>query len=187
MANINEYGFLGDGFGCQLEVEEMDVQQPVAACVIDIQTSESEQEDHGEDIVDDSSVLDSSSDSPAGQVTPSEGPGREYTVGTGPKPPGQVPSDTHFSASISSKHINVGTIATAGVHTTLEAAVPSLLCSVHPTSWQLGCAVCNVVLVHASKAPVYDPKMVVNDRLLGRIAKPPTHAVKLGVVGLKVA
>ena len=50
---------------------------PAATCIVDIQTSESEQEDLGEDIRDNSSVLDSSSDSPAGQEVPSEGPGRE--------------------------------------------------------------------------------------------------------------
>ena len=44
-----------------------------------------------------------------------------------------------------------------------------------------------MVLVHTSKAPVIDPKLVVTDRLLGNITKPPTHAVELGVVGLEVA
>ena len=90
----------------------MDVEQPAnAAHIVDIQSSESEQEDHGEDIVDDSSVLNSSSDSPAGQVVPSEGPGGEHMVGSVPQPTGQVPSNTHISASISSMHVNVSTIA----------------------------------------------------------------------------
>ena len=65
--------------------------------------------------------------------------------------------------------------------------MPSLLCSAHPTSWQPGCAVCDLALVHASKAPVYDPILAVADRLLGHIARASTHAVELGTVGLKVA
>ena len=179
--------FLGDGFDCQSSEEEMDVEQPVAAHIVNVQTSESEQEDHGEDIRDNYSFLDSSSDPPAGQGVLSEGPGREYTARSVPQPPGQVPSGAHIPASISNMHVNVGSIATAGVRTTQEEALPSLLCSAHPTSCQPGCAVCNLTLVHASKAPVYDPKLAVADRLLGRIARAPTHAVKLGTVGLEVA
>ena len=87
-----------------------------------------------------------------------------------PKPPGQVPTVSHIPSSVSSMHINVGMIATAGVRTTSEVALPSLLCSAHPTSWQPGCVVCIQALVLSSKAPVYDPKMAVADRLLGRRA-----------------
>ena len=179
MANIDDR--------CCDEEEDMDVEQPPPAHIVNIQTSESEQEDLGEELEGDSSAFNSSRDSPAGQVVPSEGPGGEYMARSVPQPSGQVPSGSHIPASISSMHVNVSTIATAGVHTTPGEAVPSLLCSVHPTSWQPGCTVCDVALVHASKAPVYDPKMVVADRLLGPIAKPPAHAVELGVVGLEVA
>ena len=104
-----------------------------------------------------------------------------------PQPSGQVLTGAHIPASISNMHINVGSIATAGVCTTLEEALPSLLCSAHPTSWQPGCAVCDLALVHASKAPVYDPKLAVADRLLGCIARAPTHAVELGTIRLEVA
>ena len=84
MANIDELGFLGDGFDHQSSEEEMDMEVPAAPCIVNIQTSESEQEDLGEDIRDDSSVLDSSSNSPAGQEVPSKGPGREYMAGMNP-------------------------------------------------------------------------------------------------------
>ena len=136
MANIDDNGFLADGFDHQSSPDEdMEVEEPVRPCVIDVQTSESEQEDLGEEFKEDSSLLDSSSDSPAGHKVPSVGPGREYTVGSVPQPPGQVPPDLHIPASVSNMHINVGTVATAGVRTTSEEAWPSLLCSAHPTSW----------------------------------------------------
>ena len=48
---------------------------PKGKHTVDIQTSESEQEDHGDEIRDDSSVLDSSSDPPARHKVPSVGPG----------------------------------------------------------------------------------------------------------------
>ena len=185
MANIDELGFLADSFDRQ-EEEDMEVEEP-RPCIIDVQTSESEQEDLGEEFREDSSLLDSSSDSPDGHKVPSVGPGRKYTVGSVPKPPGQVPPDAHIPASVSNTHVNVSMVATAGVRTTSEEALPSLLCSAHPTSWQPGCAVCDQALVLSSKAPVYDPKMAVADRLLGRTATPPSHAVELGVVGLEVA
>ena len=188
MANIDENGFLGDGFDRQSsEDEDMDVEQPAAAQIVNIQTSKSEQEDLGEDIRDNFSVLDSSSNSPARQGVPSKGPGKEYTASSVPQPSGQVLSGAHIPASISSTHVNVSSIATAGARTTLEETPPSLLCSAHPTSWQPGCTVCDLMLVHASKAPVYDLKLAVADRLLGHIARAPTHAVELGTVGLEVA
>ena len=151
--------------------------------IVNIQSSESEQEDNGEDVIDNSSVLDSSSDHPAGQVVPSEGPVREYMGGSVQQPSGQVPSASHIPGSVRDTHVNVGTFATAGVCTTSESAGPSLLCSAHPTSWQPGCAVCDVAVVHASKAPVYDPKMAVADRLLGRIAKPQLMLSSWGLLG----
>ena len=69
----------------------------------------------------------------------------------------------------------------------LYTFLPSLQCSAHTTSWQPGCVVCDQALVLSSKAPVYDPKMAVADRLLGQKATKPTHAVELGLVGLEVA
>ena len=183
MANVDENGFLAEGFNLQSEEEEMDVEEPaIATHVVNVQSSQSEQEDLGEDIGNDSS-----SDPPAGQAVPSISSAGEYTVRSVPQPFGQVPLISHIPSSIRDMHINVGMFATAGVRTTSEAAMQSLLCSAHPTSWQPGCAVCDLPLVHTSKEPVYAPKMAVADRLLGRIAKPPTHAVELGVVGLEVA
>ena len=131
-------------------------------------------------IREDSSLLDSSSDSPLEHEVPSVSPGRKYTDSAVPKPPGQVPTVSHIPSSVSSTHVNVGMIATAGVRTTSEVALPSLLCSAHPTFWQPGCVVCNQALVLSSKAPVYDPKMAVADRLLGRRAIQPSHAVESG-------
>ena len=175
--------FLAYGFDHQPSDEDMDVEEPGYArpCIVDIQTSESEQEDHGEDVRDDSSVLDSSSDSPLEHKVPSFGPGREYTASLVPKPPGQVPASLHIPASVNNMHINVGTVATAGVRTTSEEAPPSLLCSAHPTSWQPGCAVYDQALVLTSKAPVYDPKMAVADRLLGRIGHKTNSCCQVGV------
>ena len=179
MANIDENGFLAKVFDLGSE-EDMDVGEP-GSNIIDIRTSKSEREDLGEGVEDNSSVLDSSIDPPAGQEIPSIGPAGGYTGVTFPQPSGHTPG------SVSDMHINVGTFATAGLCTTSELAPPALMCSAHPTTWQPGCVVCDVVLVHMSKAPVYDPKMAVADRLLGHITKPPTHAVELGVVGLEVA
>ena len=141
----------------------------------------------GEELRDDSSFLDSSSNSPAGHEVPSIGSGREYTTRSVLQPSGQVLSGLHIPASVSNTHVNVGLITTAGVHITSEEALPSLLCSAHPTSWQPGCAVCDLAMVHSSKAPVYDPKMAVTDRLLGHVARDPDHAVELGTIGLEVA
>ena len=188
MANIDDLGFLADGFDQDQDDMDMEEEEPVQRRrIVDVQTSESEQEDLGEEIREDSSLLDSSSDSPVEHEVPSVSPGRKYTVGSVPKPPGQVPTDSHIPSSVSSMHVNVGTVSTAIVRTISEEALPSLLCSAHPTSWQPGCAVCDQALVLSSKAPVYDPKMAVADRLLGRRATPPTHAVELGVVWLEVA
>ena len=172
MAYIDDDGFLADGFDRQSSGEEdMEVEEPVWPRVIDVQTSKSEQEDLGEEYKEYSSLLDSSRDSPAMHDVPSVGPGREYTAGSVPQPPGQVPPGSHIPASVSNMHINVGTVTTAGIHTTSEEALPPLLCSAHPTSWQPGCMVCDQVLVLSSKAPVYDSKMAVADRLLGRKAR----------------
>ena len=147
-ANIDKDGFLADGFDRQTDKEDVQTDEE------DVQTSESEQEDLGGEYKEDSSLLDSSSDSPAGHDVPSVSPGREYMVGLVPQPPGQVPPDLHIPASVSSTHVNVCTVAAAGVCTTSEEAWPSLLCSAHPTSWQPGCVVCDQALVLSSKAPV---------------------------------
>ena len=126
MANIDNLGFLADGF--DQDDMDMEVEEPVhRRRIVDVQTSESEQEDLGEEIREDSSLLDSSSYSPVKHKVPSISPGRKYTVGSVPKPPGQVPADSHIPSSVSSTHVNVSMVATAGVRTTSEEALPSLL------------------------------------------------------------
>ena len=160
----------------------MDVGGPVDPGIIDVQTSESEQEDLGEVLEDESLVHKSSSDSPAKQVVPfvgSVGGQRGLSV---PQPLGQVPPTIHASSSVSNMH-NVGTFTSAGLHDSAETPLLSLQCSAHSITWQPGCMVCDVALVHAANAPVIDPKLAVADWLLGHITKPPTHAVALGVVG----
>ena len=77
MSNIIDY--LDDDFDVEVEMETDDPSP--GKCTVDIQTSESEQEDHGDEIGDDSSVLDSSSDPPARHEVPSVGPGGGYTSG----------------------------------------------------------------------------------------------------------
>ena len=135
---------------------------PPGVPTVDIQTSKSEQEDLGDDIEVDSSILESSSDPPARHEVPSVSPGGGYTTGSA------LPSCSHTSASVSSKHVNVSMITPAGVCTTPEEAVmSSLRCSAHPTSWQPGCVVCDQTLLLSSKKPIIDPKMVVADWLLG--------------------
>ena len=184
MANVDEFGFLAKGFD---QEEEMDVGDPVVDLgMIDIQTSESKQEDLEEDLEDESSVHKSSSDSPARRVVPSVGSVGGQTGLWVPQPLGQVPPTMHTSSSVSNTH-NVGTFASAGLRDSAETPLVSFQCSAHSTTWQPGSTVCDVALVHAAKAPVGDPKMAVADWLLGCITKPPTHAVELGVVGLKVA
>ena len=103
-----------------------------------------------------------------------------------PQPSGQVLLTMHTSSSVSNTH-NVSTFTTAGLRNSAEPPLVAIQCYAHSTTWQPGCVVCDVALVHAAKAPVIDPKLAVPDRLLGRITKPPTHAVKLGVVGLEIA
>ena len=183
MANIDEFSFLAKGFD---QEEEMDVGGPVDPGIINIQTSESKQEDLGEDLEDESSVHESSSDSPAMQVVPSVGSVGGQTGLSVPQPLGQVLPTMHTSSSASNTH-NVGTFTSAGLRDSAGPPLVDLQCSAHSTTWQPGCAVCDVALVHASKAPVIDPKLVVTERLLGHITNRPTHAVELGVVGLKVA
>ena len=65
---------------------------------VNIQTSESEQGDLGDEIGDDSSVLDSSSDPPARHEVPSVGPDGGYTAVEA------LPPSTHTSTSVSSTH-----------------------------------------------------------------------------------
>ena len=66
-----------------VEVEMETDEASKGKCTVYIQTSESEQEDHGDEIGDDSSVLDSSSDPPARHKVLSIGPGGGYTAGGG--------------------------------------------------------------------------------------------------------
>ena len=77
MANIIEY--LSDGI---YENEDMDTEPPHRGGIVDIPSSESEVEDHGDDVGGDSSVLDSSSDSNLEQNVPSVGPSDGYTAET---------------------------------------------------------------------------------------------------------
>ena len=178
MSNIID--FLDDNFDVEVEMETDEA--PKGKCTVDIQTSESEQEDHGDEIGDDSSVLDSSSDPPARYEVPSVGPGGGYTAVEA------LPPSSHTSTSVSSTHISVGTITPAGVHIIPDqSAMPVLRCSAHPTSWQPGCAVCDQALILSSKATIIDPEMAVADHLLGRKSTKPTYAVELGLVGLEVA
>ena len=135
-----------------------------SAGIIDIQTSYSDQDNHGEKLRDNSSVLDSSSDHLVEPVVPSIGSVGEQTGGEVPQPFGQVPPTMITPGSVSNTH-NVGTITTTGLCRPAESLV-SVQCSAHSTSWQPGCPVCDVALVHASEAPVTDPKMAVTDRLL---------------------
>ena len=120
LANIDEFGFLAEGFD---QEEEMDVGVPVHLGIIDVQTSKSEQEDLGEDLEDESSVHESSSDSPARQVVPSVSSVGGQTGLLVPQPLGQVPPTMHTSSSVSNTH-NVGTFTSAGLH---DSADPPLV------------------------------------------------------------
>ena len=174
MSNI--INFLDDDFDREEAMDTGD--PPVGDRTVDIQTSESEREDLGDELEEDSSVLDSSSDPPARHEVPSVSPGGGYTADSA------MPTGSHTSASVSSMHICVSTVTPAGVHTTPEeAAMPVLWCSAHPTSWQPGYAVCDQALLLSSKAPIIDPKMAVADRLLGRKSTKTTYDVELGLVG----
>ena len=95
MSNIDKFGFLAKGFNWE---EEMDVGGLVDPGMIDIQTSESEQEDLGEDLKEESSVHESSRDSPARQVVPSVGSVGGQTDLMVPPPSGQVPLTMHTSS-----------------------------------------------------------------------------------------
>ena len=177
MANIIDY--LSDGL--YDGGEDMDTGPPDDG-VVDIPSSETEPGNFEDVDENDSSLLDSSSDSQAGQNVPSIGPGSGYTAEA-------VPMDqTGMQTTASSTHISVGRVTPAGVNTTEEGAeMPSLRCSVHTRSWQPGCAVCDQALLLSSKTTNIDPKMAVADRLLGRKSTKPTFAVELGLVGLEVA
>ena len=178
MSNIIDY--LDDGFDDKEQMETED--PPPGDQTVDIQTSESELEDHGDYIEEDSSVLDSSNDPPLRHKVPTVGPVGGYTADKA------LPPSSHTSASVSSMHVNVSTVTPAGVCTIPDkSAMPVLWCSAHPTSWQPGCAVCDQALLLSSIAPIIDPKMAVTDQLLGRTSTKPTHAVQLGLVGLEVA
>ena len=107
MANIDEFGFLREGFN---QEEDMDVQRAeLEPGIVDIQTSESAQEDLGEDLKDGSSVLESSSNTPDRQVVPSISSAGGQTGMEVPQPGVQGPPPMHTSSSVSVTH-NVGTI-----------------------------------------------------------------------------
>ena len=95
----------------------------------------------------------------------------------------------HTDTSVSNTHIYVGQVDTAGANNNVDLVeIPYLRCSVHTTSWQPGCAVCDRTLSLSSKATTVDPNhLAVSDRLLGRVGSRPTYAVELGLVGLEVA
>ena len=157
MANIIDY--LSDGL---YEGEDMDTEAPDDG-VVDIPSSETEGGNLGDVDEKDSSILNSSSDSPLRQNVPSVGPGNGYTAETAP----MDQSGSQTIASVSSTHVSVGRVTSAGVRITEEEAeMPSLRCSAHPKSWQQGCVVCDQALLLSSKTTNIDPKMAVTDRLL---------------------
>ena len=122
MSNIDEFGFLGEGFD---QEEEMDIIGPVDPGIIDVQTSKSEQEDLGEYLEDGSSVHKNSSNPPARWVVPFVGSVGGQTGIEVPQPEGQGPPSMHTSSSVSNMH-NVGTIATAGLRKSAEPPVVAL-------------------------------------------------------------
>ena len=165
--------------------EETDTGHRPRRSIVDIPSSESEVGDLGGDVGDDSSVLDSSSDSNLEHSVPSVGPGGGYTAD-------EIPMEldgAHTTTSVSNTHVNVGQVDAVGMHTSaVGVETPSLRCSVHTKSWQPGCTVCDQALLLSSKVTAVDPrKMAVADRLLGRKSTKPAHAVELGLVGLEVA
>ncbi len=180
MANIIDY--LSDGI---YGGEETDTGHRPRRSIVDIPSSESEVEGHGGDVGDDSSVLDSSSDSNLEHSVPSVGPGDGYTADETP----MELDGAHTTTSVSNTHVNVGQVDAVGMHTSGDGVeTPSLRCSVHTKSWQPGCTVCDQALLLSSKVTAVDPrKMAVADRLLGRKSTKPAHAVELGLVGLEVA
>ena len=180
MANIIDY--LSDGI---YGGEETDTGHRPRRSIVDIPSSESEVEGHGGDVEDDSSVLDSSSDSNLEHNVPSVGPGDGYTA----EPTPMEHDGTHTTTSVSNTHVNVGRVDAVGMHIGEDwVETPSLRCSVHTKSWQPGCTVCDQALLLSSKVTAVDPrKMAVADRLLGRKSTKPAHAVELGLVGLEVA
>ena len=180
MANIIDY--LSDGI---YGGEETDTGHRPRRSIVDIPSSESEVEGHGGDVEDDSSVLDSSSDSNLEHNVPSVGPSDGYTA----EPTPMEHDGAHTTASVSNTHVNVGRVVPVGEHIIEDwVETPSLRCSVHTKSWQPGCTVCDQALLLSSKVTAVDPrKMAVADRLLGRKSTKPTHAVELGLVGLEVA
>ena len=80
---------------------------------MDIPSSESEVGDLGGDVGDDSSVLDSSSDSNLEHSVRSVGPGGGYTAEETPMELDGVQT----TASVSNTHVNVGQVDAVGMHT----------------------------------------------------------------------
>ena len=149
---------------------------------VDIQTSESEQEDLGDEIEEDSSILNSSSDPPARHEVPSVSPGGGYMAG----------SACHL-VCIPPPVLAVCTLVSVRSHL-LECAPPRrrqqcLFCGAlptpHPGSRDAWCVTRHCFC--PKTAPIIDPKMAVTDQLLGQKSTKPTYAVELGLVGLEVA
>ena len=127
MNNVIDY--LSDGI---YGGEDTDMEPRHRRSIVDIPSSESEVGGHGGDVEDDSSVLDSSSDSNLEHNVPSVGPSGEYTADPTP----MELDGSHTTASVSNMHINVGQVAAVGVHTNEDSVeTPSLRCSVHTKSW----------------------------------------------------
>ena len=152
---------------------------------VDYSFPKTEKRDLGDDEEKDSSILESSSDPFPVLHIPSVGPGVRHMAGSVPS----VQTGMHTDTSVSNTHVYVGQIATAGANNHADwEAIPLLRCSVHSTSWQSGCAVCDRTLSLFSKATADDlNSLAVSDRLLGRVGTRPTYAVELGLVGLEVA
>ena len=176
----NQIGYLSDGrYGEDTDAELY------GNGFVDYSFPKTEKRDLGDDEEKDSSILESSSDPFPVLHVPSVGPGVRHMAGSVPS----VQTGTHTDTSISNTHVNVGQIETAGANNNADwEAIPLLRCSVHSTSWQSGCTVCDQTLSLFSKATADDPNsLAVSDRLLGRVGTRPTYAVELGLVGLEVA
>ena len=176
----NQIGYLSDGrYGEDTDAELY------GNGFVDYSFPKTEKRDLGDDEEKDSSILESSSDPFPVLPVPSVGPGVRHTAGSVPS----VQTGTHTDTSISNMHVYVGQIVTAGANNNADwEEIPLLRCSVHSTSWQSGCAVCDRTLSLLSKATADDPNsLAVSDRLLGRVGTRPTYAVELGLVGLEVA
>ena len=176
----NQIGYLSDGrYGEDVDAELY------GNGFVDYSFPKTEKRDLGDDEEKDSSILESSSDPFPVLHVPSVGPGVRHTAGSVPS----VQASMHTATSVSNTHVYVGRVETAGADNNADLVeIPYLRCSVHTTSWQSGCAVCDRTLSLSFKATAVDPNsLAVSDRLLGRVGTRPTYAVELGLVGLEVA